>query len=266
MRHRFDIIDGRCVIPHGVKDVIHKEFAGALDLREVVIPATVINICSYTFSNCRSLGEVTLPYSVTGIGQGAFSDCPLKSIKFPERLLHIGSGAFAGCKLVSVAIPKNVMFIAEGAFSGCIWLEGISVDEKNTEFRSVSNTCLTKDGKTVVFGCKNSFIPSGVRHIGTQAFEDCWDLEAIAIPEGVISIGDFAFSGCCNLKRVKLPRTLKSIGREAFSYCEKLIRPEIPAGVEIGEDAFFLPKDWESSNTLQIKNSPINVSHYGCEY
>ena len=143
-------------------------------------------------------------------------------------------------------IPENVKFLAEGAFSGCARLEGISVDEKNTAFRSVSNTCLTKDGKTVVFGCKNSFIPSGVRHIGTQAFEDCWDLEAIKIPEGVVSIGDLAFSGCRNLRRIMLPKTLKTIGREAFSYCEKLVRPEIPDGVSIGEDAFFLPKDWDN--------------------
>lgn len=71
-----------------------------------------------------------------------------------------------------------------------------------------------------------------------------WDLESIRIPEGVVSIGDFAFSGCRNLRRVKLPQTLKSIGREAFSYCEKLIRPDIPSGVDIGEDAFFLPVTW----------------------
>ena len=166
MKYNYEIIDGKCVIPHGVKNLVHKEFDGAHNLREVVIPATVTLIGSYAFSDCISLGEVALPYSITAIGQGAFSDCPLKNIKFSKRLVHIGSGAFAGCQLVFVSIPEDVKFIAEGAFSGCAWLEGISVDENNTEFRSVSNTCLTKDGKTVLFGCKNSFIPSGVRHIG----------------------------------------------------------------------------------------------------
>lgn len=189
------------------------------------------------------------PFEILGgwcvLSQGAFCDCPIRSINLPKRLIRISSGAFAGCDLESIYIPENVLFIAEGAFGGCVFLEGICVDGKNPNFRSVSNTCLTKDGKTVVFGCKNSFIPSGVRHIAAQAFEDCWDLESIRIPEGVVSIGDLAFSGCCNLKRVKLPKTLKSIGREAFSYCEKLIRPELPEDVEIGEDAFFLPRAWE---------------------
>ena len=246
MKRNYEIIDGRSVIPHGVSHIVYKEFESAYSLREVVNHTSVHMICAYAFSDCLSLTGIELPYSLTVIGMGAFSDCPLKSVKLPKRLLVIGSGAFAGCELESVDIPENVLRIDEGAFSGCAWLEGISVDEKNPNFRSVSNTCLTKDGKTVVFGCKNSFIPSGVRHIGIQAFEDCWDLESITIPEGVVSIGDMAFSGCHNLKRIKLPKTLKTIGREAFSYCEKLIRPEIPAGVTcIGEDAFFLPKDWD---------------------
>ena len=184
MKRNYEIIDGRCVIPHDVRHIVYKEFESAHNLREVVIPTSVVMICAYAFSDCLSLNGIELPYSLTVIGMGAFSDCPLKSVKLPKRLLVIGSGAFAGCELESVDIPENVLRIDEGAFSGCAWLEGISVDEKNPNFRSVSNTCLTKDGKTVVFGCKNSFIPSGVRHIGIQAFEDCWDLESITIPEG----------------------------------------------------------------------------------
>ena len=47
---------------------------------------------------------------------------------------------------------------------------------------------------------------------------------------------------------MNLTKTLKTIGREAFSYCEKLIQPEIPPSVtSIGEDAFFLPKDWDQN-------------------
>ena len=34
---RFEIIDGRCVIPHGVTEILEEEFADCQELKEIVI-------------------------------------------------------------------------------------------------------------------------------------------------------------------------------------------------------------------------------------
>ena len=109
-------------------------------------------------------------------------------------------------------------------------------------YRAISNTCLTKDGDMLVFGCKNSVIPDGVKYIGPESFENCSGLETIEIPDSVEVISYAAFAGCKNLGSVKLPKALTTIGTESFSYCEKLIKPDIPDSVRIGENAFFIPE------------------------
>ena len=52
---RFEIIDGRCVIPHGVTEILEEEFADCQELKEVVIPDTVVNIGMCAFMECHSL-------------------------------------------------------------------------------------------------------------------------------------------------------------------------------------------------------------------
>lgn len=49
MKRNYEIIDGRCVIPHGVSHIVYKELEGAYSLREVVIPTSVDMICAYAF-------------------------------------------------------------------------------------------------------------------------------------------------------------------------------------------------------------------------
>ena len=48
MTKNYEIIDGRCVIPHGVSHIVYKEFESAYSLREVVIPTSVDMICLAT--------------------------------------------------------------------------------------------------------------------------------------------------------------------------------------------------------------------------
>ena len=80
MKRNYEIIDGRCVIPHGVSHIVYKEFESAYSLREVVIPTSVVMICAYAFSDCLSLNGIELPYSLTVIGMGAFSGQSLNEI------------------------------------------------------------------------------------------------------------------------------------------------------------------------------------------
>ena len=72
MKRNYEIIDGRCVIPHGVSHIVYKELEGAYSLREVVIPTSVHMICAYTFSYCEKLIRPEIPAGVTYIGEDAF--------------------------------------------------------------------------------------------------------------------------------------------------------------------------------------------------
>ena len=260
---RFEIIDGKCVIPEGVTEIADHEFHSVHELHEVVIPNSVIRIGQDSFdstglgeikipdsikiiehgafSSCFGLSKVELSESLVSIGDYAFSDCPIRSIKLPGTLAHLGRSSFGASNLVSIHIPSSVVSIGHGAFSDCSELERISVDENNPMYRSVSDTCLTKNGDTLVFGCKNSIIPKGVKYIGAESFEGCWGLESIEMSDSVTHISYAAFSKCRNLKCVKLPKMLESIEKEAFGYCKKLVKPEIPASViNIADDAFLL--------------------------
>jgi len=46
-------------------------------------------------------------------------------------------------------------------------------------------------------------LPSGLKFIGTGAFENCVSLSRITIPAGVVSIGTTAFFGCAKLSPVE---------------------------------------------------------------
>lgn len=234
----FEIIDGRCVIPEGVTMIPDHEFSSIHELREVVIPSTVVRIgvsafestglisvripsgvlaiMDCAFSDCFSLKEVELPESLLVIGNFAFSDCPLRSLTLPEGLVSIGDGAFACGEITSVTIPANLVSIGIGAFSHCNNVKRITVDENNPMYRSVADTCLTKDGKSVVFGCGNSVIPDGVNFISDEAFcgiDGCTD---IRIPDSVLFIGSKAFFNALSKGEPVIPDSVTRIAKDAF--------------------------------------------------
>lgn len=68
----------------------------------------------------------------------------------------------------------------------------------------------------MIFGCKTSIIPNGVKIIGDSAFNGCTGLLNIAIPEGVISIGNTVFQNCDNLSFVVIPTSVEKIGNFIF--------------------------------------------------
>lgn len=100
--------------------------------------------------------------------------------------------------LTGVTIPKSVTLIGEQAFTGCSSLRGITVDERNTAYKSVDNTLYSKDGKTLIQyanGRENSSftIPDGVEVISAWAFGANY-LSVVTIPSSVTEIQSCAFS------------------------------------------------------------------------
>ena len=83
------------------------------------------------------------------------------------------------------------------------------------------------------------YFPQSVRSIGSAAFFSCRKLHTVHFGNGLISIERSAFNECMALKEVRLPASLKTIGRRAFWDCHSLVDIYIPSSVSsIDEEAF----------------------------
>ena len=117
-------------------------------IQTVVIGKDVTSIGNCAFYNTTDLTSVTFENGskLTNIGQAAFGSCrKLTSITIPFSVTTIGANAFVVCeKLTSITIPSSVTSIGANAFKYCSGLQSVT------------------------------FAPnSGLKTIGTEAFEDC---------------------------------------------------------------------------------------------
>lgn len=253
---------GNCIIEKSSKTVI----AGC---KSSVIPddGSVLKIEQHAFAYCQ-FDSMVVPEGVTDIGLYAFWNCTaMLSVQLPESLINIETSAFESCeKLTSLHIPSKVKNIKDRAFLGCFSIERITVDANNTRYSGVQNCIIDFYSKTsgvVVFGCKNSVIPSdvNVKIIGSHAFSGITTLThidipaniqnlysfafsntgltSIVIPETVTQYGEYLFSGCINLTDATLPQNLTGVSDSMFNGCTKLVNINIPYGVTyIGRYAF----------------------------
>ena len=132
-------------------------------------------------------------------------------------------------------IPEGTTAIKSHAFEDCTELTSVvipsSVSEGNTVYdsRENSNAIIDTKSNKLLFGCKNTVIPSSVKTIGESAFVDCVGLTTIEIPEGVATISEYAFQDCTGLTEVILQAGIKKIDEYAFDGCSNLACIKVPA-------------------------------------
>ncbi len=222
---------GAVEIPTKIKNIAvtsigNGAFNERTKLTNIEIPSSVTSIGERAFMGCSGLTVIEIPSSVTSIGEKAFMGCSgLTGIKIPAGVTSIGSSAFYGCsRLTSIEIPAGVTSIGYGAFYGCSGLTSINVEAGNVSYdsRDNCNAIIEKATNTLIQGCNNTKIPSGVTKIGSFAFDGCSGLTSIEIPVGVTEIGSFAFDDCSGLTGIKIPSSVTSIGNSAFYGCSGL--------------------------------------------
>lgn len=227
----------------GVTKIPCDAFKGCENLESVILPDSIEEIEEGAFSNCSSLRDIEIPKGIKKISRNTFSGCKvLKSIAIPEGVEEIEECAFDGCNwLTSITISKNVTNISNYAFRGCNNLLKIEVDEENPRYdsRNNCNAIIDKNNGTLILGCNESIVPSGVTKIGDYAFSQCIDLKKLVIPSSVTEIGEFAFESS-GIENITLSSDLEKIGDNAFQYCNNLEEITIPNSVtDIGESLFF---------------------------
>ena len=186
------------------------------------------------------------------------SDKKLSHFDIPSSVRKICDEALSYCyNLKSIFIPKTVTKIEDSPFVGCNRLASIEVDAANPNYRAEGNCCLTKNGKTLVFGCKTSSIPQGVERIDRWAFGRCKGLKHIEMPQSLKTVGEFAFYECLNLMEVRLNEGLTTIETWAFGGCEHLDSIEIPSTVtKIEQCAFDYCPCWKKIILLDSYERP----------
>ena len=263
------------VIPEGVKRIGHHAFFGCSSLKTVVLPESLTEIGAEAFEGCNSLISMVIPQKVDSIAEGNIfmacnsltsvvvdsansnydsrsncngivrkSDSALiascRNTSLSNDITALGAYCFEGTIIHSVNIHKNIQSISENAFELCYELDEINVSAENPNYASVkgSNALLSKDGKTLLVGCRTTVIPENVETIGNNAFAGRYSKLMLRIPENVKSIGMFAFSSCNAICEVILPESLHSIGSYAFSGCANLSVVQLLAPVTIEEETF----------------------------
>lgn len=142
------------------------------------------------------------PYTVTAIGEHAFIPSRkitnVSSVFIPATVTSIGRFAFRCCKFlatVTFAEGSQLKSIGVSAFSG--------TEHAHPRFKEIQ-------------------IPDSVETIGTNAFQNCQDLESITLPASLKTIESSAFSSCRNLSKINLPTSLKAIQSYVFDGCSSL--------------------------------------------
>lgn len=159
-------------------------------------------------------------YNVKGIEKAAYAKCGwIKHLIISEGVEKIQSDAFLACaNLEDVVLPSSIKALDYFVFSYCLNLSSIKVDEHNAYYdsRDNCNAIIRKSDNTLIYGCKDTKIPSSVKRINDFAFYGILIMSA-EIPEGLEVIRENAFCDCPLLKQVRISSTVENIGVAAFN-------------------------------------------------
>ena len=235
------------VIPNSVLIIGEEAFVESSTLQRVEIPNSVICICDDAFGDCKSLREIIsyieVPFEIPSkafrnIASGAKLYVPYGT----KSLYESTDGWNLYATIVEYYSENGLYFVIADANSiNAAEDEDYAVMTPDTEVAvlvfakesAVSNGNVVIP-ESIVDGNKTYAVegisvdvfkgmditsvalPSSLRILGDNVFQDCKHLTKIVIPEGVRAISGDVFSGCTSLNSVTLPSTLTFICRDAF--------------------------------------------------
>lgn len=218
--------EGKIITDYVVPDYVTKIHLCAFQYNPSIVSVTmsdsVVEIGSNALYDCGSLETVRFSDNITDIPEQCCTwSSNLKTVNIPKLAKSIGYRAFACTSVREITISESIETIGEGALSDCY---NINVDPKNKYYSSIEGVLYNKDGTVLIqFPASRGgdfVVPSGVKKIREQAFQNNYRLTSVVFPEGLTAIEDFAFAYCTELKSISLPKSVNLISKDAFMFCE----------------------------------------------
>lgn len=250
------------VYPVGLSNAeyaISSIFEGCTNLKKIIIPEGTARVAPGAFSDNAIIEEVELPASLREIGDSAFENSKgLKTVTFKNGLETIGVRAFRGCEsLTAVNLPDSVKEIDYEAFHNCTALEKfhypVSLERVDWIFDNCPNLNVIA-------------IPEGVTKLPRDVFSLHTGLKEVYLPSSLLEIGYGAFSGCTGLEDVHFKEGLLHIDGYAFSGCTSLKEADLPDSVKHIEqsvfsgctalESFHYPLSWDDTYVGQALTGP----------
>ena len=172
-------------------------------------------------------------------------------------------------KIKTLYIPETITLIEDGAFNRSLYMEEISVDNKNNNYCSENGILFNKNKTEIMhYPAKKEDtsyqIPSSVTIIGDSCFYACGSLTNVNIPSNVVEIKRNAFKGCYSIQEITLPQGLTTLGDGAFSGASQLKQITIPNGIKKIEQETFL--ECLSLENVIMHNSITSIGTAAFEY
>ena len=200
----------------------------------VIVPMGATSIGLQAFVCNEEMISVELPDSVVEICMGAFTECVnLRTVRLSNNLKTIEPCAFFNCNsLANIFIPKSVTLLGE-TFSSCNNLENITVEEGNTEYKSVdgvvynNNTnlaiCVPKRKKGYVTPQTSEKVEDKYKSVEEIVCSEDGQVLLyvprdkkgyLEIPQGVVRVERSVIARTKGLTRLFFPASLKEIGAD----------------------------------------------------
>ncbi len=146
----------------------------------------------------------------------------ITSINFGDSITTIRDNSFNNfTNLTSINFGKSVSYIANTSFNNCPNLCYINIDKENENYTSPKNSNVLLEDSTLILAGSKSVIPSEAEEIGSNAFSGS-TIRNITIPSNVKTIKSNAFNNCKNLSTVKFTSGIQNINSLAFNNCTNL--------------------------------------------
>lgn len=235
-------------------------FNGSKDIKKIVIGEGITDIASDTFNYCSNVTELVLPTTLVRIRDYAFGHLAITQISLPEGFTTADGSAFGYCENVtSISLPSTLESMYGSSFDTTN-VSSITIDEHNTNYKTIDGNVYTADEKKLVVYCgaktaTEFTVPEGVEDIDRYAFSTAPNIKKVTLADGMTSVPNTAFRACSSLEEIVLPETVTKICSGAFTYCSKLKKINLTEGVtEIESSAF------EGCNSLTELTIPKSVT------
>lgn len=241
--------------------VLSSAFYNCTNLRDIDL-SNITFVGNGAFNGCTSLEEVNLSSTIS-IGNRAFVNCVFTTLSLPSVVTIYGD-AFMGCnQLTTITLGASLTTLDKDAFAtknlalAEIIFEGtvddwVSIDfvnlasnplSKGTSLKinnqTVKSVKINKDVKPYAFygyaKLTSVSFGSGVKSIGSYAFDYCYGISGDIDLSNVETIGASAF-GSTKAIKVILGKNLKTINNTAFGACYALTEVVNKSGIEIDKE------------------------------